>query len=52
MTTKKFQEKQACQVKFLSRFNFIISYTPSKENRKADSLIYKPNNCPADDCDN
>ena len=33
----------------MSRFNFVISYTPGRENEKADSLICRPNDCPADD---
>lgn len=38
MTTKKLTRRQACWAEFLSGFNFVISYTPGKENQKADSL--------------
>ncbi len=38
MTTKKFIRRQAHWAEFLSGFNFVISYTSDKENRKADSL--------------
>ena len=40
MTTKKLSRRQAYLAKLLSEFNFIISYTPGRENRKADSLTY------------
>ena len=33
-------------------FNFVISYTPGRENRKADLLTCRPNNCPANNHDN
>ena len=36
MTTKKLTRRQARWAKFLSAFNFVISYTPGKENQKAD----------------
>ena len=49
MTTKKLTKYQACWAKFLSRFNFIISYTPGKKNQKVDSLIRRPNNLFSDD---
>ena len=49
MITNKLLKQQACWEKFLSRFNFVISYTPGRENRKADSIICWPNDCPADD---
>ncbi len=52
MTTKKLTRRQACWVEFLSEFNFVISYTPSKENQKVDSLTRRPNNLPSDDNDN
>ena len=35
----------------MSRFNFVISYTPGRENRKTDSLTRRPNDCPADNHD-
>ena len=35
----------------MSGFNFVIFYTPGRENRKADSLTCRPNDCPADDYD-
>ena len=49
MTTKKLSRRQACWAEFLSGFNFVISYTPGRENRKADSLTCRPNKCLADD---
>ena len=51
VTTKKLLKRQACWAKFLSRFNFVISYTPDRENRKANSLTYWSSDCPADDQD-
>ena len=51
ITTKKLSRRQACWAKFLLGFNFVISYTPGRENRKADSLTRRPNDCPADDHD-
>ena len=53
MTTKKLTRRQARWAEFLSGFNFVISYTPGKENQKADSLTRCPNNLPSsenDDC--
>ena len=44
MTTKKLTRRQARWAEFLSGFNFVISYTPGKENQKADSLTRCPNN--------
>ncbi len=49
MTTKNLSKRQICWAEFLSGFNFIISYIPGRENRKADSLTCWLNNCPADD---
>ena len=51
MTTKKLSRWQTRCVEFLLRFNFVISYIMSKENRKADSLFCQPNDCPTDDHD-
>ena len=51
MTTKKLSKRQVCWAKFLSRFNFIIFYTPDRENRKADSFTRPPNDWLADDQD-
>ncbi len=51
MTTKKLIRCQACWAEFLSEFNFVISYTPDKENQKADSLTRRPNDHPSDDND-
>ena len=51
MTIKKLSRRQACWAEFLSGFNFVISYTPGRENGKADSLTRQPNDCPADDHD-
>ena len=47
MTTKKLTRRQARWAKFLSGFNFVISYTPGKENQKADSLTRRPNDFPS-----
>ena len=49
MTTKKLSRRQARWAKFLSGFNFVISYTPGRENRKADSLTRRLNDCSIDD---
>ena len=49
MTTKKLSRRQARWIEFLSGFNFVISYTPGKENKKADSLTRRLNDCPADE---
>ena len=46
MTTKKLTRHQTCWAKFLSRFNFIISYTVSKNNAKADILTWCSNDSP------
>ena len=48
MTTKKLLRRQACWAEFLSGFNFVISYTPGRKNRKVDLLTYRPNNCLVD----
>ena len=44
MTTKKLTKRQARWAKFLSCFNFVISYIPGKENQKANSLTCRLNN--------
>ena len=49
MTTKKHSKWQARWAKFLSRFNFVISYIQNRKNRKADSITCQLNNCPAND---
>ena len=49
MITKQLSRQQTRWVEFLSGFNFVISYTPGRENRKADSLTRRLNDCPADD---
>ena len=51
MTIKKLIRHQARWAKFLSGFNFVISYIPGKENQKADSLTRRPNDLPSDDND-
>ena len=51
MTTKKLRRRQARWAEFLSGFNFVISYTPGKENQKADSLTRRLNDLPSDDSD-
>ncbi len=51
MTIKKLLRQQIFWVEFLSRLNFVISYTPDRENRKANSLTCQPNNYLVDNCD-
>ncbi len=51
MTTKQLPRRQARWAEFLSEFNFVISYTPGKENQKADSLTRHINDHPSDDND-
>ena len=46
MTTKKLTRLQAHWAEFLSGFDLVISYTPGKENQKADSLTRHPNDLP------
>ncbi len=48
LKSKKLIRGQACWAKFLSGFNFLISYMPDKENLKADSLTRRLNNLPSD----
>ena len=43
ITIKKITRRH-CWAEFLSRFNYIIFYTSSKENQKADLLTRRPNN--------
>ena len=43
MTTKKLIPRQMRWAKFLSKFNFVISYQSGKKNDKADALTRKPN---------
>ena len=52
ITTKKLTSCQACWVKFLSSFSFIIFYILSKKNQKADFLTYYSNNPPLSKNDN
>ena len=49
---KKLTRCQTCWAEFLSGFNFVISYTPSKENQKADLLIRCPNDLPSSENNN
>ena len=51
MTIKKQWKWQAHWAEFLSRFNFVIFYTPGRENRKVNLLIHRPKNYPADNQD-
>ena len=44
MTTKKLTKRQSHWADFLSGFNFVIFYTPDKENQKANLLTRCPNN--------
>ena len=46
MTTKILTRYQVCKVKFLLKLNFIIFYTMSKNNAKANTLIQCPNKNP------
>lgn len=52
MTTQKFTKCQACQLKFLSRFTFIISYTAGKNNFKVVILTHRPYNSLANNSNN
>ena len=52
MTIKKLSKRQIYWVKFLSRFNFVISNIWSRKNGKADSLTGCPKNWLVDDYDN
>ena len=49
MTTKKLLREQVDWAKFLSEFNFVVFYTPSRENKKAGSLTRQLNDYPAND---
>ena len=51
MTTKKLSRRQTRWAEFLSGFNFLIFYTPDRENGKADLFTCCPNDCPANDHD-
>lgn len=52
ITTEKLSKRQAYCAKFLAQFNFVISYIPDGENRKANSFTCRLNNCPIDDHNN
>ena len=51
MTTKKLTPRQIKWAKFLSEFNFVISYQSSKKNDKANALTQKSNKRPTEDKD-
>ena len=51
MTTKKFTPRQVRWAKFLSEFNFVISYQSGKKNDKANALTRKLNKRPTKDED-
>ena len=51
MTTKKLTPRQVRWAKFLSEFNFVISYQSGKKNNKANALTRKPNKRPTEDKD-
>ena len=51
MTTKKLTPRQVKWAKFLSKFNFVISYQSGKKNNKANALTRKPNKRPTEDKD-
>ena len=53
ITIKKLTKRQVYWAKFLSGFNFVIFYTSSRKNQKADLLTRGLNNLPLienDDC--
>lgn len=52
MTPKKLTKYKACQAKFLLGFNFVISYTPSKDNAKSNILTRQPNDSLSNDYNN
>ena len=49
MSTKKLTPRQVKWAKFLSEFNFVISYQSGKKNDKANTLMRKPNKQPIND---
>jgi hypothetical protein len=51
MTTKKLTRRKARWAEILSRYNFVITYRPRKQNEKADSLTQRPNDKLKDDTD-
>ena len=51
MSTKKLTRRQARWAKFLSEFNFVITYRPGKKNEKADALTRRPNDKPQNEED-
>ena len=51
MTTKKLTPRQVRWAKFLSEFNFKVTYQSGKKNDKADALTRKPNERPISDED-
>ena len=51
MTIKKFTRRQTHWAKFLSQFNFIISYTVGKDDTKIDAFTRHLNDNPANDYD-
>ena len=51
MSTKKLTPRQVRWTKFLSKFNFVISYQSGKKNDKANALTRKPNKQPTNDED-
>ena len=52
MTTKKLTFRQTKWVRFLSKFNFVVTYQTGKKNNKVNALIKKPNERSANDKDN
>ena len=48
MTTKQLNRRQACRAKFLSEFNFKISYRPGKQGEKPDVLTRRSQDLPKD----
>ena len=51
MSIKKLTPRQVRWAKFLSEFNFVISYQSGKKNNKANSLTRKPNKQPINNKD-
>ena len=52
ITTKKLTLRQARWTKFLSKFNFVVTYQNGKKNNKANALSKKLNERPANEKDN
>ena len=51
MSIEKLTPRQVRWVKFLLKFNFVISYQSGKKNNKANALTRKPNKQPTNNED-